>query len=381
MKSMKQLLVLIAVTFVGQPVVGGQQLQKMRMDHYSKFMNQNQYQIITTNNTINMDWARGAINALRQDGYTQNKDIALFLWQNIANVVNATANLPANRNNVEEFKTRIWQSLERTVNEVSTQQQIPAPQVQKQGHILTVPQPGVFPAAPSPQQPVQQKTPVPAQQAQQTTPTASRLFNFNFGAGGVLPTFVKNGKKYLILSREAGGNDKGTYDDFGGKRDFIGNNKKETPPMITAAREFFEEAILKLSVGMSLQETQNFINEDNRYTEFVIANGHNVTYITDFTTYADKFFANFYRAYKTTTDRHSREKNSIAIVGWDELKKVVSNTSFNEGVIIDAEVLNPTDLKWYKEKITLRPFFVKKFRPFWMDKPYQKDINSKVRFY
>ena len=260
-------------------------------------------------------------------------------------------------------------------------QQTPAPQVQQQGYIVTVPQPGVFPAAPAPQQPVQQKTPAPVKQVQQNTNTTSRLFNLNFGAGGVLPTFVKNGKKYLILSREAGGNDKGTYDDFGGKRDPIGSNKKETPPLITAAREFFEEAILILSIGISLQETQNFIHEDNSYTEFVIVKGQNVTYITDFTVYADKFFANFYHAYKTTTNSHSREKNSIAIVGWDELKKVVSNTSSDEGVMIDAEVLNPKDLKWYKEKITLRPFFVKKFRPFWMDKPYKKDINSKVRFY
>lgn len=274
-----------------------------------------------------------------------------------------------------------WLTKELQKAQQPVKQQMPAPQVQQKGHILTVPQPGVFPAAPSAQQPVQQPISAPAQQAQQTTPTASRLFNFNFGAGGVLPTFVKNGKKYLILSREAGGNDKGTYDDFGGKRDFIGQNKKETPPMITAAREFFEEAILNLSIGMSLQETQNFINENNRYTEFVIANGHNVTYITDFTAYADKFFANFYRAYKTTTNRHSKEKNSIAIVGWDELKTVVNNTPVNEGVTIDAQVLNPTDLKWYTEKITLRTFFVKKFRPFWMDKPYTSDINNKVRFY
>ncbi len=129
MKNIKQLLVFVTLAFIGHVTAQyyvPQQQQRIRLDHYSSFMRQYQgreYQIITTNNMINMDWARGAINALRQDGYTQNKDIALFLWQNIANVVNFAASLPANRNNVEEFKTRIWQSLERTVNEINPQQQ------------------------------------------------------------------------------------------------------------------------------------------------------------------------------------------------------------------------------------------------------------------
>jgi len=253
---------------------------------------------------------------------------------------------------------------------------------------IVVPQPVVLPIVPPVQQPVQQPIPAPAQQAQQNVPTAPRLSEFDFGAGSVLPTFInQNGTRYLILSREANnGADTGTYDDFGGKRDKIGpknNQKKEAHPVITASREFFEEAILSLSIGMSLPDTKKFIDVDNIYTEYVIAcaNVKYVIYITDFTKYADTFFANFYDAFNTTTSHHSKEKDRIAIVEWDALKTVVNNAPFNTGVVMDALVLNPLDQKWYTEKITLRPIFVKKLRPFWMDKPYQQGLSSKIHFY
>ena len=48
---------------------------------------------------------------------------------------------------------------------------------------------------------------------------------------------------------------------------------------------------------------------------------------------------------------------------------------------MDALVLNPLDQKWYTEKITLRPIFVKKLRPFWMDKLYLQGMSKKIRFY
>ena len=125
MKNIKQYISIIALFLTGYAIAGQYYApQQQKMSNYANYMRQYQgreYQIITSSNMINMDWARGAINALRYDGYTRNKDIALFLWQNIANVVNFTANLPANRNNMEEFKTRIWQSLERTVNEINPQ--------------------------------------------------------------------------------------------------------------------------------------------------------------------------------------------------------------------------------------------------------------------
>src|SRR5688572_1674937 len=103
----------------------------------------------------------------------------------------------------------------------------------------------------SPQSPVMQPQ-LPAMQPQSPAysrppesakPRASSqkplLTTVHFTTACGLPFFVQNGNYYFILSREAGGHDKGTFDDFGGKRD-----PGEDHPIISAAREFWEEAIL-----------------------------------------------------------------------------------------------------------------------------------------
>lgn len=227
----------------------------------------------------------------------------------------------------------------------------------------------------------------PTKQMQQTQPiqAGQRLSDFDFGAASVLPVFTDAvGTKYLILSREAHGTDKGTYDDFGGKRDYIGpkqNQKRESHPVITAAREFFEEAILALSIRLSLQKTREFIDLKASNTEAVVAYGHNVTYITDFGVYADQFFDNFYKAFNTTTSKHSKEKDRIAVVRWDTLCTTIAQNKFNTGVTIHALVLNPSGQRWDNERIQLRGFFVKKTRPLFTNQPYQPGSNKKIRFY
>jgi hypothetical protein len=296
------------------------------------------------------------------------------------------AQLPAQPLVQQPVQPRIQQKAQpaRAQRQARQQRRQPRQQTNRRNQPRQTQQRSSQPQAP---QAIQQQAPIQPVQppVQQPATTQLHLSNFDFGAGSVLPTFInQNGTRYLILSREAHGNDKGTYDDFGGKRDYIGpkiNQKKEAHPVITASREFFEEAILMLSIGMSLPDTKKFIDVDNIYTEYVIAYGHNVTYITDFTLYADRFFSNFYNAFNTTTSRHSKEKDRIAIIEWNTLKAIVNNTPFNSGVVVDAQVLNPLDQKWYTEKITLRGFFVKKLRPFWMDKLYLQGKNNKIRFY
>ena len=99
-------------------------------------------------------------------------------------------------------------------------------------------------------------------------------------------------------------------------------------------------------------------------TEFIIAYGHNVTYITDFTSYKDTFFDRFYNAFKTTTSHDSKEKDRLAVVEWNKLKTTINDAKFNSGVEIVASVHNPQDLTWKDEKIILRGFFVKKHAHF-----------------
>jgi len=190
----------------------------------------------------------------------------------------------------------------------------------------------------------------------------------NFGSASVLPFIQKNKKYFFILSREAFGKAKDTYDDFGGSRD-----PGENHPFITAAREFFEEAILQPSTGLSLENTGTLIDiAQSNNTQYIVVYSRNVTYITDFTKYADKLFNNFYTARSKMKNFHFIEKDRLALVDWDLLKTTINNTMFNSGVAIDAQVLDPQTLQWKPETIILRDFFVKKLRPFFMTKPYEK---------
>lgn len=205
-----------------------------------------------------------------------------------------------------------------------------------------------------------------------------RLSQYPFGAGSVLPVFTdQSNKTYVILSREAHGRDRSTYDDFGGKRD-----KGENHPLVTASREFFEESIIELTIGLSLDDIRAYIDiakADN--TQYIIANEKNVMYIVDFGAYADKFFDNFYTAFATTTDPHSKEKDSIAVVEWDTLQKAITQSQFNTGIKVQAFVLDKSGQRWDIQDIPLRPFFPKKIRPFFMNQPYQEGLSKKIRLY
>lgn len=214
-------------------------------------------------------------------------------------------------------------------------------------------------------------------QTEQITTAPQRLSEYDFGSGSVLPFMRKHKNYFFILSREAYGKAKNTYDDFGGSRD-----PGENHPVITAGREFFEEAIIQASIGLSLENTYNLIDiAKTQNTEYIIAFSRNVAYLTDFTKYTDKFFNNFYAARKTMTDFHFKEKDRLALVEWELLQRTIKNSKSNKGVVVEASVLDPQDQQWKTEQITLRDFFVIKLRPFFMNKPYKQGMNKKIRFY
>lgn len=214
------------------------------------------------------------------------------------------------------------------------------------------------------------KTSISTPKQQITITQQTRLSDSNFGAASVLPFIKQNNKFFFILSREAYGKAKGTYDDFGGSRD-----PGEDHPVITAAREFFEEAILP-GIGFSLENTLALIDiAQSNKTQYVVVLSRNVTYITDFTAHAQALFNNFYSTRSKMKDFHFTEKDRLALVDWDLLKTTINNTMFNSGVQIDALVLDPQDLLWKPETIILRDFFVKKLRPFFMTKPYEQGVN------
>jgi len=209
------------------------------------------------------------------------------------------------------------------------------------------------------------------------------LTYFDYNSASVLPFYTVRRTKYVILSRERWGKDKGTYDDFGGKRD-----QGERHPLITAAREFWEEAALRWSLDLTLEQTKNFINPTKtRNTHFVVAHttkrgAKNVTYITDFRKYKTQFLNNFYKASHAADHHQYKEKDRIAIVQWDTLKRaIIEQKTPHSPVYVDAQVLHPRTNARENQKILLRPYLVIKLRQFFRDEPYTKGKHRTIRFY
>ena len=250
--------------------------------------------------------------------------------------------------------------------------------------------------------PVPNPTPTPAPINNVQT---FKLDTLNYLSASVLPKYTHNKRDYVILTREARGNPQQqggklhTYDDFSGARD-----EGENDVLISAAREFHEEGILQGALGWNLDKTIKFVKDN---TSYVIAytkdqdintpNNRgpisNVTYIVNFDAYATKLFNNFYTARDKERIRYEKlgkkphyqvtmEKDMIASVLWDDLKNaIISQKNTNEPVRVQALVKDNKKDSFHKEEIVLRPFLPIKLRSFFLDQPYEKGENSKIRYY
>ena len=167
--------------------------------------------------------------------------------------------------------------------------------------------------------------------------------------------------------------------------------------MISAAREFHEEAILEKTLGWNLNDVIHYLDSDNNGMLTVVAYSknknpqrpqskdiRNVTYIVDFNQYAKKLFNTFYTALtseKAKKHRSTTEKDRIAGVLLNDLKEAVIHKKDREAVRISANVLDPKTNRFNKEQITLRPFLVEKLRQYFLDMPYDQGENAKTRHY
>jgi len=221
------------------------------------------------------------------------------------------------------------------------------------------------------------------EEIEETTENTDNSFkNFNYKSASVLPIYTTRKSKYLILSREAYGRPKigkkWTYDDFGGSRD-----AGEEDPLITAAREFFEEAILDKSLNLSLDQVTDYVKNN---THVVVANttkrhAKHVTYIIDFKQYKNEFIRNFYTARKNSTQYENLEKDRIAIVRWNTIEQAFSQQCNNDPIYVQATIIDPKTRKGYKKQIKLRPYFIIKLKSFFLDKPHKTSKDKKIRFY
>ncbi len=220
-----------------------------------------------------------------------------------------------------------------------------------------------------------------------------RLSQFGHGGASVLPvTFWKKPQGpvlYAILGREAGGSGKGTWDDFGGGRD-----QGEKHPVVTAAREFAEEANTAATIGLHTNDIRNFIDvtSDNtrNNTWCVVAQkaaGNGTNFVTYFTQFDHKTIEvirkNFDRARRQATQWKFKEKDRIASVRWDELVNAIKNSTSSQNVQVSARVFDPKTGKDKpnREMIQLRPFFVAKLRKHFKDCPHTIGKNPIIRFY
>lgn len=210
--------------------------------------------------------------------------------------------------------------------------------------------------------------------------TIQRLSDFNFTSASALPLFTQGGTVYLIVAREVEGKSRGTYDDFGG-----GREKNENHPIATAAREFCEEAITPLTIGLDIQEIKRYL--DSNHTTFIICHTKNqrsksVTYIIQCNRYYKELLRHFYAARDKVIQPEYREKDRIAVIKWATLTKILSRVKNIKKVTVQAWEIDQKTGKWIKKRIKLRSSFVRKFRPFFTDRLYEKDASDRrVRFY
>ncbi len=217
---------------------------------------------------------------------------------------------------------------------------------------------------------------------QQPTP----LSKFGHTAAWVLPTthFLKNGKrvKYVVLGREAGGRDAGKYDAFGGDRE-----KNEKHPVVTAAREFYEEAITSSTLGMNEKAIRTYIDLNARNTECILGiddKKYKKKHVLYMTSFKDNDISKLERSFAAARNGQQqwkyKEKDSIAVVRWDRLVKAIKNSTSNTGVKVQATV---TDLqgKKIRKTIELRGVFVKILRSYVEGKPSTQGKSPKIKYW
>lgn len=211
-------------------------------------------------------------------------------------------------------------------------------------------------------------------------PTLHQFFTTAHGAS-VVPVTHRQGHMYVLLAREAAGNDKGTYDAFGGSKD-----PGETHPNDTASRELAEETVYLLG---NEQHLRNYIDIDNGHTKNIIANYNKrfVVYITEFHhDKLDKLIQEFHARRNSATSFKFKEKDKLAWIKYDDLKDTIANAPRDN----TGRLITPIMVKAYVHEksgqvcktIPLRPVFASSLQRFFQGKPAtDTGHNPKILFY
>lgn len=178
-----------------------------------------------------------------------------------------------------------------------------------------------------------------------------------FRASFVIPQVLKNGKKYVLLGKESGGKDKGSYCVPGGSSGWWIFRDKD--PLETAAREFCEETLTKFDYKtvyehIDQRSQKRFILESQGkkiigYT--VLFQDHIIDDIVS--NFSDRCSKTWFWQY------YYREMDHFILVEWDTLISRLNNVaSDGSGVVIEVDIFDNKSLKNKKQLITLRPITV-----------------------
>lgn len=209
------------------------------------------------------------------------------------------------------------------------------------------------------------------------------LRSYPFRSASVLPItyLLQDGKpvKYAILAQETNARKQDEYDDFGGRKD-----ENDGHPVNTAAREFYEEAIVAATLGWSLSQTEEYIALKTGNTQLIFAHNKRVTYLTYFSPIQIALLKHkFHAARAAQLNPAYKEKKQIATVRWDILASAIRNATSNKGVQVPAYVVDPAtgNDEQNPVAIRLRSRLVKILRPFVLDEPYREGKKPEIRFY
>lgn len=194
-----------------------------------------------------------------------------------------------------------------------------------------------------------------------------------YSGASVMPiTFFKNKREmYVLLGRENGGPDKGTWDIWGGKKDPQDKDRAS----FTAGREFAEET---LETAFNVKDAQKYISINAGNTKAIVAHRGRrfVIYITQFSK-ADalKIQNNIYR----NPRRLPVEKDRIGWIKYNDLMSVIAQAKRDRrGLLIRPikariNVVMPNGTQ-VSQVVDLRPCMVSMLQPFAQRK--KPDIRS-----
>lgn len=179
----------------------------------------------------------------------------------------------------------------------------------------------------------------------------------------IVPITYIDGQWYAVIGKET----RGYWDDFCGKADTADSNS-----LYTAAREFYEEALLEETTKITLQTLfTTFINQEE-HIKRIICYANSPLYADYFTTYIVEFHPDFIQTVLTQFETarkdpklpgHKREKTVLGLVRLDLLFNALKNAQPKKPVQVPVTPFNGTGPQ-KTLYVTLRPFLVEKLQQY-----------------